>query len=183
MPESERKVNDQATSPPARESHGQSIFQAYQTAAGEAIAGLQRIIGKRRAAVEALAAMGEKGVDLRELLGEATAGQADYKIGDGDVPYPNDPTHYLAGTQRFLDLVNRLCTQSGIVAITGKIQECLDAICDLKAFEACFADGVVVPNSCGTLIDQQGAWRAIEQVNDYIYADRVDSVWMRRGGY
>jgi hypothetical protein len=166
-------------------------LEEWQVACAGPIADLTMLADKRRRAMADLIKMQHTGVDLEKLLDEATSGQTDYQLAtDPNTPYPNDPTHYLTSTQRFLDLTNQLCTEAGVLAIVPQIQTCLDGIKNLQMMDAAFVGDdhfvPVLPDDSGKPqnSDRAGAWSYLHNnVEPYLYNERVNDEAMARAGY
>jgi hypothetical protein len=176
-------MSESTASDDAPPTHVQTPVEQYRAAAAACIYELQCVIAKRKGAIDGLLQMQKKGFSLQAMLSEAMGGSTEFQVGGTDAPFPNDPTMYLTGIEREMNIVNKLCTDAGIVAITANIKQLTDDIKDLLAFEACFSPPGFVVNSCGTTVHADGVWLAIDQVNDYVLTERENDNWMSRAGY
>lgn len=161
-------------------------LEVWQDECSEPLFQLQRIVEKRKRAVIELAKMGAEYQSLQNLLGESMNEELpEYNVGD----VKNDPTHYLSTTENWLNIINKMCTQSGILAITAKIKEATVTIAALKAMDGCFTsvDGTakVMDNDGNPVsVTQVQAWGYLHSnVAYYIQQKRDNERIERAAGY
>lgn len=133
----------------------------------DAIFYLGVLIDRRRRAVQDLVKMAS--------TSPAAAGLPDPDDLGRDIPPVADTTHYLADTDAFLALANRLCTSAGIAAITDMMRQETNLLRNVPIADQSMRTGK--PNT------QAESQIFMDNVTWYLDQQRLQDRQMRAAGY